>query len=380
MAWAVPKLGTVAETTVTGGNLTLTEPAGVAQGDLMIAAIGCRDNAAFTVPADWNLVATQQSSGDTDATDGIAGAVMMYTIRGASAPTLTFNRTGGNVARGAIVSYGPGASTTAIYDTGSANTLGVGATTATTGTITTAVAGELIVAMLAAGDTNTVSAFDAATDPTTASGATDTTTAPTNGTWLERIDSSTATGADLGFGVADAIRANAGATGTIQATVSGPGRHAMVVGAWKLVSTLTASVSDSANNLADGAPALVLGCYEGVTDNAANLSDSVQLGLGLVKTDDANNLADVAVVALGLLKAVADDANNLADAIAIVLGMTAIADDAANWSDDTNVVLGYLINKSDDLNNYSDAAAINLQAAGGDQYTLEGEYMVFQNQ
>jgi hypothetical protein len=86
------------------------------------------------------------------------------------------------------------------------------------------------------------------------------------------------------------------------------------------------------------------------------------------------------VVALGLLKAVADDANNLADAIAIVLGMTAIADDAANWSDDTNVVLGYLINKSDDLNNYSDAAAINLQAAGGDQYTLEGEYMVFQNQ
>jgi hypothetical protein len=237
VAWGVPKIGALA-TPVTSGNLTLAEPAGIAAGDLMVACIAYRSNAAFTVPGDWNLVATQQSSGDIDATNGIASGLMMWCVRGGSAPTLTFNRTGGDVASGRIIAY-EGGHASAPFDTGTANTLGAASATVTTGTLTTAEAGELIVAMVSCGDNLTTSAFDAATDPTTASGATDTTTAPTAGTWLERADDGSNTGADWGMAIADAIRATAGATGTIQATVSASARHVMIAAAFKLSPAVT---------------------------------------------------------------------------------------------------------------------------------------------
>lgn len=242
MAWGIPRIGSLVEQN--GGNITLTEPAGASQGDLLIACIAYRSNVAFTVPGDWNLVATQQSSGDIDASAGIASGLMMWTIRGASAPTLTFNRTLGNVALGRIIAYS-GAQASP-YDTGSANTAASSSATVTTGTITTATAGELIVAMTSAGDQYNASAFDAATDPTTASGATDTTTAPTNGTWIERADNSTATGADGGLAIADAIRQNAGATGTIQAGLTNVGRHVMIAAAFKLNTMPTVALNTPA--------------------------------------------------------------------------------------------------------------------------------------
>src|SRR5687767_5474021 len=245
MAWGVPRIGALAE--VASGNITLAEPAGIQQGELMVACIGYRDSAPFTVPGDWNLVATQQSSGDTDATNGIASGLMMWRVRGPSAPTLTFTRTGGNVAQGRILAYS-GGSATAPFDTGSANTLAVASATVTTAGFSTAQAGELIVAMTSAGDNLTASAFDAATDPATASGATDTTTAPTNGTWIERADNGTGTGADHGLAIADAVRQNAGATGTIQATISASAQHVMIAAAFKLAgSSPSPSVSPSAS-------------------------------------------------------------------------------------------------------------------------------------
>jgi hypothetical protein len=231
MAWGVPKIGALA-TPVTSGDLTLAEPAGIAAGDLMVACIAYRSNAAFTVPGDWNLVATQQSSGDTDATNGIASGLMMWCVRGGSAPTLTFTRTAGDMATGRIIAYAGGHASTP-FDTGTANTLGAASATVTTGTLTTAEAGELIVAMVSYGDNLAVSAFDA-TDPGTASGAIDTTTTPTDGTWIERADDGTNTGADGGLGIADAVRATAGATGTIQATVTASARHVMIAAAFKL--------------------------------------------------------------------------------------------------------------------------------------------------
>jgi hypothetical protein len=239
MAWGVPKIA--ASGSSASGNLTLSEPAGIAAGDLMLACIAYRSNAAFTVPGDWNLVATQQSSGDTDATNGIASGLMMWKVRGGSAPTLTFNRTAGDVAIGLIIAYTGGHATTP-YDTGSAATAGALSVAVSTAGFNTAEAGELIVAMTAAGDTLNVSAFDAATDPATASGALDTVSLPTAGTWIEREDFSTGTGADTGLGIADAIRASAGATGTISATISGTGRHVMIAGAFKLAAVVPAGV------------------------------------------------------------------------------------------------------------------------------------------
>ena len=231
MAWSVPKVGTVA--TVASGNLTLTEPAGVAQGDLLVACIAIRSTVGFA-NGDWSLIESQLS-GDTDATFGIASGEMWYCVRGASAPSLVFTRTGGDLGHGRIIAYS-GATATPL-DTSSSNTLGASSVTATTGTITTAEANELIVAMTSAGDNLAASAFDAATDPTTPSNGTDTTTAPTAGTWIERADAGTNTGADGGLAIADAIRSTAGATGTIQATISGSARHVMIAAAFKMAAT-----------------------------------------------------------------------------------------------------------------------------------------------
>jgi hypothetical protein len=247
VAWGVPKIGTIA--TVASGNLTLTEPAGIAQGDLMIADIAIRSTVGFA-NADWTLLESQLS-GDTDATNGIASGEMWACRRGASAPSLVFTRTGGDVGHGLIRAYSGAAGTTLAdcRDVETSNTLGAASATATTGTLTTAEDGELIVVMTAAGDNLSASAFDAATDPATASGATDTTTAPTAGTWIERFDAGTNTGADTGLAIADAIRATAGATGTIQATISASARHVMIAAAFKASAGFTGTGSCAAGGL-----------------------------------------------------------------------------------------------------------------------------------
>jgi hypothetical protein len=242
VAWSAPKIGTVA--TVASGNLTLTEPAGIAEGDLMIACIAIRSTVGFA-NADWQKI-EGQLSGDTDATNGIASGEMWYVVRGASAPSLVFTRTAGDLGHGCIIAYSGGH--TSPLDTHSSNTLAVANATATTGTITTAEAGELIVAMSSAGDNLTASAFDA-TDPATASGATDTTTAPTNGTWIERFDAGTNTGADGGLAIADAIRQTAGATGTIQTTISASARHVMIAAAFKLAVSTPVEVTPGVGSL-----------------------------------------------------------------------------------------------------------------------------------
>jgi hypothetical protein len=231
--WGVPKVGAVA--TVASGNITPAIPGTAGVGDLLVACIAARGNAAFTLPANWNLVATQQSSGDTDATNGIASGLMAWIILGETSPSTTFTRTGGDLALARIIAYSGAADSP--YDTGSANTLAVASATATTPGITTAEDDTLLVAMTSAGDNLTASAFDAATDPTTASGATDTTTAPTDGTWIERADSGSGTGADGALAIADAVKATAGATGDFQATISVSARHVMIVGAFKAHAT-----------------------------------------------------------------------------------------------------------------------------------------------
>lgn len=231
MAWDLIALGT--QTDASSGNLALDEPSGVAQGDLIIACIAYRSNAAFTVPdANWTIVATQQSSGDTDATSGIASGLMAYCIRGSSPPGYTFTRTGGDIARGRTIAY-RGQATTTPYDTGSATTLAAIGNPSVTG-ITTAQANELIVLMISHGDSATTTNLDAATSPSVASGSTDTSTEPTSDTWIERQDAGTTTGADVGLFIADAIKPNSGSTGTITATASKTSRSVIILGAWKI--------------------------------------------------------------------------------------------------------------------------------------------------
>ncbi len=273
MAWGVPKIGTsVIDAT---GNFDLVEPAGVAQGDLMVACIAMRGNAVVSLSG-WTAAATQQNSGDTDTTDGIASGAMFYVVRGSSAPNLTVTRTGGDVAYAKIISYS-GVSLTAPYDTGSAATQGSAGNTPTTATFNTALDNELIVAMVAYGDQYTVSAFDAATNPATASGATDTTTAPTSNTWIERFDANSNTGADTGIGIADGIKATAGATGTIQATVSSAsGRNVMMAAAFNMEVSPTTTLSTPADTatISDSTPTLE---FTGTDGNADSVRYNVQI-------------------------------------------------------------------------------------------------------
>jgi hypothetical protein len=232
VAWGVPKIGAVA-TPVASGNYTLAEPAGIAQGDLMIACFAFKSTVVFDLPGDWTRVAADQTSGDTDATNGIASGQMFYCVRGASAPTLTFTRTGGDVAMGRIIAY-TGGHASAPLDSGASSGTAFGSSAPTRASITTAEDGELLVAMVAMGDNLTASAFDCATDPATASGATDTTTAPTDGTWIERADSGTGTGADTALAIADAVRATAGSTGQFTVTVSAAAGQVTFFAAFKL--------------------------------------------------------------------------------------------------------------------------------------------------
>jgi len=234
MPWAIIAVSAVAE--VASGNLTLNAPTGGAQGDLYVACVAYRSNVAFGLPANWNLVATQQSSGDTDATQGIASGVMAYIIRGTSDPSFVFTRTLGDVAQGVIVCY-RGVNNAAPYDTGGAATLGAIGEPSLAG-ISTAEALELIVAMVSSGDNSLCITFDAVTNPSTASGAISTTTAPTNDTWIHRFDRGSNTGADTGLSVADGLKATAGATGTFSADAATTTRSVFIVGAFKLSPTI----------------------------------------------------------------------------------------------------------------------------------------------
>lgn len=211
-------------TIVASGDITLSEPAGVAEGDLLVACIAYRSTAAFTLPSGWSLVATQQSSGNTSTTtsSSVGSGLMAYIVRGGSAPSLTFTRSSGDVAIGRIAAY-RGVDRGNPYDTGSANTLSSNATLVTAPGITTAADDELLVMACCYSDNTSSSLQRAATEPLQSS-------------WHERADSNTSTGADTGLAVADANMLVAGSTGEFRYTCSSS-RHVCIVGAFRAAPT-----------------------------------------------------------------------------------------------------------------------------------------------
>jgi hypothetical protein len=98
-----------------GGGVVLTSPDGTTwtcpvlkTGDLFVAMIAYRSNAAFSLPSGWSLVATQQSSGNTltVTSTSIGSGLMAYCVYdAASPPGYTFTRTAGNVAYGRLAVY-----------------------------------------------------------------------------------------------------------------------------------------------------------------------------------------------------------------------------------------------------------------------------------
>jgi hypothetical protein len=222
---------------VASGNLTLvTTGVTIQTGDLVIACIAYRDTAAFSAPdASWSIV-EQQSGGNISTTTSTAiasGVMMVCQSWPASAPSLVFGRTAGDVARGVLMVY-RGQKASGSLDVHSSATLAANSVTAATASITTTTDEELIVAMVAGADNNSVGAFRAATDPTEPSGSTpDTTDYGVEQVWIERHNTTTTTGADTSLAVADATKTAAGATGELRATHVLSSRHVMIAAAFK---------------------------------------------------------------------------------------------------------------------------------------------------
>lgn len=229
-AWDYIGQGTAV--TASSGNLTLNEPAGSMEDDLLVACIAYRDSVAFTLPDGWSYVGEENTGNTVPASStSIGSALMAYIIRGASAPDMAFLRTGGDVARGAIVAY---RNTDAIsFVAGTSGTSGSAVTTHNAGSITTVAANTLIVAMGSDPRNSSIRNFDAATDPAVSSGTSSSAAEPTDGTWLLRATTGTGSGAEVRLGFADAVRDSAGNTGTISMQTLLSTRGAIVAGAFQ---------------------------------------------------------------------------------------------------------------------------------------------------
>lgn len=205
-------------TEVASGNLTLAEPSGSTEGDLLVAGIAYRSTAAFTVPSGWAAAATQQSTGDTVTTTGggRGSGLLAYIVRGASAPSFVFTRTAGDVAQGAVACYRCAPGYTWSYDTGVSATMAANGTTVSVGGFTAAAAGELLVMLGAGGDNLTFSAYSSTSTKIQA--------------FTQRFQDNTSTGADTTLALADAIQASAVTTGTLQYTATGSDRNVIAVG------------------------------------------------------------------------------------------------------------------------------------------------------
>lgn len=222
--------------TTTTGNFSLTEPAGVQAGDLLVAVMGYRGNAAITPPALWNNADTETSGNTTaNATTSIASGRMDYIVRGGSAPALTWNRTSTEVLRGQILAFRPPAGVTPTFDQASGNTLGAASLTVTATGITTPDDGELLVMGMFGARNVTASAPQAATDPVAAGW-----TIPAG------ANTGTATGNDMGLAAAYAVKEFAGATGNFQWTASQSARHATIAAGFRIQNTRALKPTDIA--------------------------------------------------------------------------------------------------------------------------------------
>jgi len=167
--WTLVGVGTNVVGTATP--LTLTEPAGVQEGDLLIACITYRYSsiASIWTNAAWTQVGIANNNFNTSTnTSAQASAQMFYIVRGASAPSLSFAFSGGgtlSVAMGQIVAYRGNAQTTPLDDDTGGQTA-TNTTAVSVAGLTTTQDDDLIVAMCAGGQEASWSNFNN-TDPGT---------------------------------------------------------------------------------------------------------------------------------------------------------------------------------------------------------------------
>ena len=230
MAWTCVGTSAVVEATTT--SITLAEPAGVADGDLLVACFASRSTATTAITGTgWSAVASQNNNNVvSNATTSVGSATMLYRVR-SGAPTLAFTiPTGNSVTFGRMLAYRGNTATP--LDVTSGATTGTNVTAVSVAGMTTTQADDLIVTAIGSGRNSLMSAFNA-TSPSGASGTT-TASGTVNATWTERADSGSNTTPRGALGIFDATKAAAGATGNFTATMATAGGHAVVGGSFKM--------------------------------------------------------------------------------------------------------------------------------------------------
>jgi hypothetical protein len=252
--WSI--VGVSNATVNASGNYTLTEPAGCAANDILVVDFAIRSTVIFTNAA-WTF---PQSDSGGNTTNNLATADTSfqtgYCIRGASAPTLVFSRTGGSRALGTIRAYRSSNSGAPTFHTSAkfAHTTGTTAI-ALSGGITTTEVDQLLVTgvYLARGvATGNASLMDGVVGVTGESGTLNTTFPPANNQWTERIDRGDTTSPTVALAGYEAVKTTIGSTGNLTCTAVSSALHGITVMAFKHPPLPTAdawNINDKTANL-----------------------------------------------------------------------------------------------------------------------------------
>src|SRR5689334_15951423 len=138
---ACPGGGCSSSTTSNGTTLTLTRPASVVTGNLMVTQVLVRSNAAITAPAGWSTIGSLQTSGAS------LEQRIYYKVATAgdtAGTTYQWSWAGGVDAGGGILAYS-GFDATSPFDVTPSNNSGTG-TTATASSVTTTQANDMVIA------------------------------------------------------------------------------------------------------------------------------------------------------------------------------------------------------------------------------------------
>lgn len=213
-------------TSVASGNLTLSEPASSVAGDILVALIAYRSNVAFTLPAGWTLMA-QENLGDVVSGAGaICSGLMAYIVRGGSAPSFAFTRTGGDAAIGTVMRVRSNRQAWQYSGNIVSNTNNPASTLASNAGITTTLGHELLFLFTGNGVNNTPVGLNVATDPTAG--------------WSVQFAQGTTLGADAAYSMAQNVKATPGATGAGTANNGTSGRHVLFLASFQQFIFLTA--------------------------------------------------------------------------------------------------------------------------------------------
>jgi hypothetical protein len=236
MAWS--RISSATMGPVSSGDLSGRDPGGSRRGDLLVARIAYRGAAPFEAPEGWQIAAQEQQGNTAGApADAIAGAALMWHVRGPGRSTYAFTRTGGDVAQGSIEAY-----RTSIGEPFIAGAVSATATAPGTSVMATALTNQrsvLLVALAAAMRQSAAATFSSfyADDPSTSSDATtpswsNNTTINLGDKWLELRDVGTLVGADVAQGDYAAFKNTSGSTGPFSVTIAHATRAALVVAAF----------------------------------------------------------------------------------------------------------------------------------------------------